>query len=265
MSEAILQERPYKVTAEDGRVKLLIVDYADGVPAAFALMGTQAWKKVAIRIGGGCKNMTMEDKLGMVEFFRKAFRGYKGVVWSGATRAVTPDGRIDPMVTEIPGVIAADNPGAVALGTAPRVDILSLQGDSHLILDQYGTIPNVSQKGVLIVQNGADGKLDWNGDLDMYFKIMAMWRDHAGFTALALITWNGGAVTEEEIMKAVNLHWPVILIEGSGRVTDEIAKKLKENDEETKKKLGNGDNVIVVSKDEPENLRLALIQCGFLN
>jgi hypothetical protein len=41
----------------NGKVNLVIMDAKDGLPAAFALMGTRAEKKVAMRITGGCKGM----------------------------------------------------------------------------------------------------------------------------------------------------------------------------------------------------------------
>ena len=47
-------EAPYRVTAPGGKIPLVIMNAADGLPAAFALMGTRAQRKVAVRISGGC-------------------------------------------------------------------------------------------------------------------------------------------------------------------------------------------------------------------
>lgn len=153
------KNRPYRVTAPNGKVHLVVMDAKDNLPAAFALMGTRAENKVAIRILGGCKGMSADDKIAMMDFFTRALQGFKGLIWSGGTRQ-TSNGETDPMVTDVPGVIAENNPGCVALGTCPRTAMLSLQDDSRLVLDNYGTVPNPSMTGILIVQNGPEGPGD---------------------------------------------------------------------------------------------------------
>lgn len=253
-------ETPLTVTARGGETTLLVMDAKDGLPAAFALMATRAAHRVALRLGGGCKGMNAADKTTMLEYFDVAFRGYRGLVWSGGTRQLASDGSLDPMVTDVPGIIAAANPECVALGTMPRTDLLRLAGDSQLVLDKYGTRPNPTVKGLLVVQNGADGNLDWDGDLNAYFGLMEQWRDHAGFTALGLIAWNGGPVTEKEIMRSAKLGWPTFLVSGTGRVTDELIGKLAIGTLELPKQH----RVVVVSKDNPSTLRGALIEHGFL-
>jgi hypothetical protein len=252
--------KPYTVTVPSGNVPIFIVD-KDGAESAFSLMGTVAKAKVAIRIGGGCKGMSRDDKDNMLSFFSTTFSGYRGVVWSGGTRQVT-DGMIDPMVTEVPGIIMEENPDCVAIGTIPRTDNLRLVEDSRLVLDGYGTAPNVSQRGLLIVQDGADGNLDWNGDVDRYIGIMDKWSKHGGFSAIGLITWNGGPVTWEEIDKVAKKKWPVILVEGTGRVTDETIAKIRDGYNGLPDYF-KGEHVIIVPKDNPEILRGVLMGEGF--
>jgi len=259
------KSKPFAVTAPNGKTHLLVMNATDGLPAAFALMGTRAADKVAIRITGGCKGMSAEDKEDMLAFFSEALRGYKGLIWSGATRQVDKIGQIDPMVTEIPGLIASENPGCVALGTLPRTDMLSLQQDSRLVLDEWGTVPNPSLLGILIVQNGPEGKMDWDGDLDAYFRMMQNWQTYAGFGQLGLISWNGGPITEKEIMRSINLGWPTILIEGSGRVTDEIVAKVNGRDKEFIKQLPDVCNIWTIKKNDPADLGSALHDLKFIN
>ncbi|MFH1597861.1 MAG: hypothetical protein ABIB97_02205 [Patescibacteria group bacterium] len=255
---------PYAVTAPGGKLNLMVMDASDGVPAAFALMGTLAERKVALRLGGGCKGMDTNDKAAMLAYFRDALRGFNGLIWSGGTRQVDGNDQVNPMVTDVPGVIAAENPGAVALGTVPRVEMLTLQQDSRLVLDQWGTVPNPTMSGILVVQNGPDGELDWDGDVDTYIAMMESWRTYANFTALGLVAWNGGAVTEQEIIKAASKGWPVILIKGSGRVTDEIATKLAADDPALIAKLPQEFKIIVADIADPNTLRVALTEHGFL-
>lgn len=255
---------PLNVTAPNGKTNLLVMDATAGLPAAFALLATTAEKKVAIRLAGGCKGMDANDKAAMLEFFEEALYGYRGLCWSGGTRQLNDDGELDPMVTDVPGIIAAANPGCVALGSIPRTDLLTLQGESSLVLDQYGTRPNPSMSGILVVQNGADGQLDWDGDVDVYFRLMEQWRTYAGFTALGVITWNGGAITRDEAIKAAKLGWPTIVISGTGRASDELADQIARNDV-TALGLEDLSAFHVVNKLYPDQLRTVLETLGFLD
>lgn len=255
---------PYTVTTPDGKVNLVIMNADDGLPAAFSLMGTRAEHKVALRIAGGCKGMNADDKAEMIEFFSKAFEGYRGLVWSGGTRAVTSEGEIDLMVTDVPGVIAAGNPGSVALGTTPRTDMLRLQDESRLVIDKWGQMLNPSMSGVLIVQNGPDGSMEWDGDLNAYFDLMEKWRQYADFTALGLIAWNGGDITKDEIYRAAKKGWPVMLVQGSGRATDEVIERIECDDPTLPDDIGTHENIFLVERTEPGMLRTALAEAGFL-
>lgn len=259
---------PYTVTAPGGKVKLLVMDAKDGLPSAFALLGTTAEHKVAIRLAGGCKGMSGEDKAQMLAFFSSAFKGYKGVIWSGGTRQLTSGGEVDPMVTDVPGVIAEENPGCVALGTVPRTDMLTLQGESRLVFDKYGTVPNPNMQGILVVQNGPDGEMGWDGDVKTYVALMNQWRDCGGFTGLGAISWNGGPVTKDEVIQSIKNDWVTILIDGSGRATDEIVAEINAGEAEFANKYGLPKGwrtkVGVVSKSEPEILRRTLIHSEFI-
>ena len=259
---------PYTVTAPNGKVRLLVMNATDGLPSAFALLGTTAEQKVAVRLAGGCKGMSPEDKEEMLGLFGEALRGFKGVIWSGATRQLDKNGETDPMVTDVPGAIAAENPGCVALGTLPRVEMLTLQDESRLVLDQWGTVPNPGMAGILVVQNGPDGESGWDGDVKTYAALMNQWRDCGGFKALGLISWNGGAVTKDEVIMSIKQGWVTILVEGSGRATDELIAEIRADDIGSKF-ADHGlpknwrEHTEIVPK-VPEFLRAVLIEHGFL-
>jgi hypothetical protein len=260
--KTLIRNAPYQI-ADGVKIPLVIMNATDGLPAAFALMATRAEKKVAARLLGGCKGMGAADKRAMLEFFATAFKDYRGLVWSGGTRQATKEGEVDPMVTDIPGIIAAANPGCIALGTIPRTAMLTLQENSRLVLDEWGTAPNPDMSGILIVQNGADGTADWDGDVATYFAMMDQWKTYAGFAALGTVAWNGGPITEKEILMSAARGWPTILIKGSGRVADEMAAKLQAGDADLLAKFPKGHRVAVISKDDPEGLRRALVLAGF--
>lgn len=257
--------RPYRVTTQSGKLNLIVMDgKKDGLPTAFALMGTKAASKVAIRLSGGCKGMGPKDKEQMLDFFAQAFDGFNGLIWSGGTRQVDGQGNTDPMVTDVPGVIAKLNPGTVVLGTVPRTDMLTLQDDSRLVLNEYGNVLNPDMDGVLIVQNGPDGKLDWDGDLDAYFTLMEHWRNYAGFTALGMIAWNGGPITRDEILRSAKKGWPTIIITGTGRVADEISEQLIKNDPALMSQLPNDHRLWFTGKESPQALHGLLRDHGFI-
>jgi hypothetical protein len=255
---------PYAVTAPGGEMKLLVMDRRESFPTTFALMASTAPLRTAVRLSGGCKGMGPADKTAMLGYFAEAFAGYRGMVWSGATRSFTKDGSLDPMVTDVPGVIADGNPECVALGSAPRTDVLRLVGDSRLVLDGYGTGPNPSMRGMLIVQNGADGKSDWDGDLDAAFGLMDNLVEYGGFAVAGIVAWNGGPITEDEVMRSAKRRWPTIVVKGSGRAADDIAAKLEAGDPALLDKLPKGHRLVVADRADPTTLRRHLIDFGFL-
>jgi hypothetical protein len=255
---------PYRITAPDGQTKLLVMDRKEGFPATFALMATTAPHKVAIRLSGGCKGMNADDKAAMLDYFAQAFAGFRGMIWSGATRAFTKDGGLDPMVTDVPGVIAAGNPECIALGSAPRTDFLRLVEESRLVLDGYGTGPNPSMSGILVVQNGADGKSEWDGDLDAAFGLMGNLVSYAGFSRVGVVAWNGGPITEDEVMRSAKSGWPTVVVKGSGRAADDIAAKLEAGDPALTDKLPKNHQLVIADRADPDTLRAHLLLMGFL-
>jgi hypothetical protein len=252
------------VTAPNGRADLIVMDVKDSLPSSFALRATTARDRVVIRVGGGCTNMSKEDRERMLAYFVEAFQGYGGVIFSGATRNVDESNAVDPMVTEVPGAVAEANPGCVALGTAPRTGRLGLVGESQLVLDNHGTLANPAMSMLLLVQDGAEREAGWDGDLDAYFALMQQWQNDANFEALGGVFWNGGGVTGKEIMRCAKLGWPTILIKGSGRITDEIAGKLENRDSELLSSLPAKHKITVVDRSSPQELRAALLHYGFL-
>jgi len=248
------------VKNKSGKVQLFVADHNSSLPANYMLVATKAPTKVAIRIAGGCKNMSDQDKLEMLDFFTQAFDGYTGVLCSGATRQLTSTGELDPMVTDVPGHVALTNPDLIALGTAPRTDTWSLQGESAFVLDGYNTRPNPTMDAILLVQDGPDTNLDWDGDVPTYLKIMEAWNKFAGFEHVGLVSWNGGAVTEAEFQATAARKWPTILVEGSGRATDDAITAIHTNQPNALQ----GNHIFVVNKNEPQILRKYLIDNGFI-
>lgn len=255
---------PWRVTTPEGEVRVIITDkHRDDVPAYAAALAGRAGRKVALRIAGGCSNMSADDKTGMLDFFARELQGYEGIITSGSTRAAK-DGLWDPMVTDVPAVIAARNPSCVTLGTAPRTsDYFRLVGDSRFVLDEHGQGPNPGMHVIMLVQEGHTRKLDWDGDLDLAFDLMDVWRQAAQFR-VGWIGWNGGGVTEKELLRAAGKGWPVFLVSGSGRKTDELIGRLRDQDETLLSQFPKGHPFLVAHKEERGALRSLLQFRDFL-
>ena len=80
---------------------------------------------------------------------------------------------------------------------------------------------------------------------------------------LALSRGMGGAITEKEIFLSAQQGWMTVLIEGSGWVADEIAEKYQAGDSELLAKLSRDHRMVVVSKNDPEELMNVLRMGGF--
>ena len=253
--------RPLQVTDPSGKMFVLIKDQAAQIPVAFGLLASRAPHKVVLRVSGGCKGMGAQDKIQMLEFFSDALDGYRGMIWSGGTRQLDADGQIDPMVTDVPSLLARRNPDCVALGSCPRTNLLRLQGDSQLSLDDWGTRPNPGLAALLIVQDGAEGNLDWDGDLNDAFSFMTSLRAYGGFSQAGLIAWNGGPVTQKEIVRSAGLGWPTFLVKGSGRVADEIVARIESGDAEYQNQFR---SVVIINKNDPKGFRESLREQNFL-
>ena len=261
---------PLRVTAPGGKTDLMFMNAADRVPLGLALRATTARNKVIMRIGGGCANMQPYDKDLMINYFVRAFEGFGGVLFTGATRQFRGEGEdltLDPMVTDLPGFIrdAYPNSGSVILGTVPRTGRPGLIGDSRFVLDKDGTGVNPSIELVVIVQPNPDTDADWDGDLPLYFGLMEHLKDDAGFTAVGVCAWNGGGVTAKEILASAKRGWPTFVVKGSGRKADEFAQKLEDRDPELLAQLPANHKLIIVSKERPEEFRVQLATHGFLS
>lgn len=255
---------PWAVSAPDGKVTLLVMNQGDPLPAVFALIGTTVKRRVCLRLTGGCSGMSAEDKAAMLDYFDKAFRGFEGLFFSGATRS-EKDGEVDPMITDIPVFLVPHNPGAKVLGTVPRTELFTLQGEhSRLVLDSGGTGLNPGYSGILVVQKDPQEPLGWDGDLAKYFELMEQWHKHGGFEAVGVAAWNGGGVTAKEIEESARRGWPTILVKGSGRKADEYSAKLEAGDHEFLAKLPPDHRVVVVDRADPQTLRAALLRYGFI-
>lgn len=208
-----------------------------------------------LRISGGCKGLNVPEEK-VKEYFLIAFAGYKGILFSGGTKAWDEEGNNEKfMITDIPVLIAETNgEGIQVLGTTPRTDQLWLKGDrSEMQLDEYNQQLNSKYDQNTLVQQSVNEVLKWDGDLGLYFKAMEAWKDtHNANTAV--LTFNGGQVTYDEGKRALEEGHALIIVKGSGRESERLAEE-----------LAGKDNVYIADLSDPQSLRNILQELNFLS
>jgi hypothetical protein len=219
---------PHRIPENIRFARLVITGQNDPLPNAVAAFTHQSPVRIGLRLAGGCAGMSTREKEGMLNFFGAGLYQFTGLISSGATRMVDRRGHLDPMITDVPALLAAQSPrGVVAISTAPRTGQLGLVDDSRLVLSDDGSLlPNPGVHMLIIVQSNAGTPLDWDGDLDMYFDLFGNLVLYGGWT-FGLVVYNGGGVTRSEALHAMHLGWPVLLIRGSGRQADALIEELE--------------------------------------
>jgi len=194
-----------------------------------ALGLTKAPSRVVLRITGGCGNMSAGDAFGMYSLFVNTLEGFDGGILFGGTRMVSKEtGDILPSVTEIPTRIRVKAPGAIILGVVPRTGELKLiPGIGMVVSDDpqstFRTIIHPDQNTCVLVQQSVDTGVEWEAEYRVCLEIIQSLRDFANWQSV-LISYNGGSVTRKEIVETADRGWPVVLVNDSGRVTEEFAK-----------------------------------------
>jgi hypothetical protein len=194
-----------------------------------ALKLTTAKHKIVVRITGGCGDMSPSDAANLIELYKRAFAGFAGAMLFGGTRMVSRSNAEDvvPGITEVAPAIRRDNPDSVILGVIAKTDDLQLDLEKGLVVSQesdreFITIAHPDQDLCLVVQPSVDGSSPWEAEFQECMSITQNLRDFADWRSL-LVCYNGGGVTEKELLATAERGWPILLIKGSGRITDRYA------------------------------------------
>jgi len=193
-----------------------------------SLQLTTAPRRCIVRLTGGCGEMSAVDAQDVYDLFAQAFCEYDGAMLFGGTRMLSRNDRatVVPGITEVPPRLRALCPRMITLGVVPRTQELRLADEGMVVSDEAGspffTIVHPQQDIVLVVQVSADAPAVWDAEFQECLRITRDLRDYAAFKSV-LVSYNGGSVTEREILAVAQNNWPVILIRGSGRKTDEYA------------------------------------------
>ncbi len=216
--------------------------------------------KMLVRFTGGCGRMSEEDAEGLCDMFTEAFDGFAGGIIFGGTRILKRDNvrKIVPGITEIPPIIRRKCPRSVILGIIPKSNDLRISEHGLIVSNEeendFFTIIHPEQDQCLVVQQSVDQGVDWEAEFKECIRITEDLKNFAGFQSL-LVSYNGGGVTEKEILATAELGWPVLLINGSGRKTEEYA-----NNHWFLKKYPN----VVVAEKNAASIRKELISLGVI-
>ncbi len=187
-------------------------------------------KRIAVRITGGCADMSAEDAQGVQELFGKAFEGFRGLLLIGGTRMIKNMNLTDVLfgITEIGPAIRRANPECQVLGVVPRCkDFLFCPDLPALVVRQewdgeLTTIVHPDQDIVIAAATALTKEEIWDDEVACCRYVTDTLVTYGGWESL-LVAYNGGGTTEREIRSTASRGWPVLLIKGSGRVCDKLA------------------------------------------
>ncbi len=208
---------------------LYIENEGEKLSVKVALSLTKAKDTVVVRLTGGCGFMSDEHAQGMFNLFGNVFRGFRGAVLFGGTQMRS---RSDPTkvvlgITEIAPIVRELCPDSYTLGVVARQSDLQLTQHGLVVADNpedpYFTIAHPNQDTCLIVQASVDQKSCWDTEYETCAEIVQHLVTYGGGWRSLLLTYNGGGITEKEILLWAKRAWPVLLIRGSGRTTDRYA------------------------------------------
>ena len=189
-----------------------LVTASRGTPMAGLIepLGISPPKNLILLIGGA-------DELDQKLTSRLTQLLSRGIARAAAdAEALIIDGGTQAGVMQIMGQSIADRGRKSSLlGVAPAGKVTYPGGPTATGNDSAPLDPNHSH---FIL---ADGK-EWGSETETLFEVAAGF----GVPVLAILV-NGGGIAKDELLQSVRRNWPVIVIKGSGRLADEVAK-LKE-------------------------------------
>ena len=187
-------------------------------------------RRIAVRITGGCADMSAQDALGVQELFEEAFDGFSGLLLIGGTRMIK---NMDPSdvlfgITEIGPAIRRANRDCRVLGVVPRCKDFTFCSDPPVLVvreseGDFMTIVHPDQDIVIAAATALTKESVWDDEVACCQYITSTLVHYGGWKSL-LVAYNGGGTTEREIISTANRMWPVLLVKGSGRVCDKLAE-----------------------------------------
>lgn len=215
------------VSTPAGRVAMVFSNIPDGTPMPVAVRCGSA--KAFLRTAGSTNDTSIATQHALFGHVLEAFnpaaiRLQPGVVSSGATRVVNSTTAV-MTILEIPRLVASIHANCFTLGTAPRTtETMSLTGRHSTFVPSDNLDDNIAANPTYdmmwFVQTNASQPSGWYGDVALYFDLMDLLKVEDAATGLWV--WGGGDVTRMEIVEALQRGHPVAVVDGSGRVANDL-------------------------------------------
>jgi hypothetical protein len=168
-----------------------------------------------ILIAGGASKM--DERLSL-HLFQLCTHGIVQV--AAALKALIIDGGTQAGVMAIIDQAEAEQQQrSTLLGIAPAGRV-TYPGRSADILAKEGVSLNPNHSHFVLVETD-----EWGGETETMYKLAKMLSASCPSVAVLI---NGGSITKSEVLHNVRQKRPIIVIEGSGRLADEIARLWKE-------------------------------------
>jgi hypothetical protein len=168
-----------------------------------------------IMIAGGAARMDERDHHNLMRLFSD------GIAYITATRnALVIDGGTQSGVMELMGQgVAKQQQRPVLLGVSPAGNVAYPGETTHKTGSEKVSLDPNHSHFVLIETN------EWGGETETMYELANVFSE--GCPSIAILI-NGGAIAKNEVLYNVRQRRPIIVIEGSGRFADEIARILHE-------------------------------------
>lgn len=169
------------------------------------------------------------------------------------THAMIIDGGTQAGVMEILGQSLVEHHHKITLlGVAPAAMVTypgAPQVRQELMSDSAPLDPNHSH--FVLVESDM-----WGGETETMYALAEALSEHIPVMTLIV---NGGTITKTEALRSIRYGWPLLVIEGSGRLADEIAgqwgkKSAQIEDEEEREIIAEGNICLFPAMGSPNDL-----------
>jgi hypothetical protein len=187
-----------------------------GTPAASVLKALGIEQPEAlIMLVGGAAGLDAALRPHLVQLFNRgiapAAAGIDALIIDGGTQAGT-------MAMMGQGVAEAGR-NSILLGVAPAGKVTYPGGPTEGSIEDRAPLDPNHSHFVLVESN------EWGGETETMYELA---EELSKKIPVLTVLVNGGQVAEHEVLQSVHHGWPIIVIEGTGRLADEIAIAVRE-------------------------------------
>jgi len=171
--------------------------------------------KALILIFGGASGLDESLKPRILQLFSRSIA--RAAIKTGA---VIMDGGTKAGIMEIMGQAVADQGRkSILLGVAPSGKVTYPEGPAEGSIENGAPLDPDHSHFVLVESE------EWGGETEMMFKLAKSLSDKIPVVSILA---NGGEISKKEVLLSVRQGWPLIVIEGTGGLADDISRILKE-------------------------------------